>query len=1026
MSPSSSGSLPRPVRTPSRDLLLLVCFFLSGLAGLIYETAWTLQFSLVFGATELALATVLAAYMAGLALGAAAAGRWSHRLRHPLWVYALLELGIGAAALAVPAAIAVASRLQVFLLGGRELPPQAVSLGSAAFYVVSSFVILVVPTALMGATLPLLARWAVKSDDELGRRVGGLYTANTAGAAAGTLVAAFVLLPRLGLGQTVLVAVAVNLLIFALAAMLSRWSAALSEADTGSPASAPSSEGDWILPLVLASGAVSFTWEILWTRLLVHVLGSSVYAFATMLATFLVGIALGSAVAARLASGRERARLGFAVAQLAVAGCSLAAFAAADRLPDLLRELVSGEDLLASGAVVSALTLLPGAVAIGATFPFAVRVVARGAGSAASASARVFAWNTAGAILGALAAGYLVLPALRFAGTAAAAAAVSLTLAAAAAWTPGPKRRGPALAAAAGLLVLAVFPPATPWRMLRSSVLSRSGLQGEVIHYGVGRGATVLALEQRTSWRLTTNGLPESSIEPPWGRPGRFVVARWLSLLPVLARPATRSLLVVGLGTGVTVEDVPATIESIDVIELEAEVVRANRRLAGRRWRDPLADPRLRLHVNDARGALRLSGRTFDAIVSQPSHPWTSGSSHLFTREFFALVRQRLAPDGVFVQWMGLAFVDEPLLRSLVATAVEVFPHVEVYQPIPGAVLILASPRPIAVEATVAPAFAVAGPELARIGMLCPEDVLAARVLDAEGARSFADGAPPVTDARNLLRLRSPRVLREPLGAGGDTVLAPFDPLAGQLDGGDGLYTVRSLIRQGALPRARRLADGLTDLVAHDVAVGLAEIGAGRPRPAAAALRRALELDRSNAEAGAALLQLQQATAGGPSPLLQARFTADPAAAVLEGWRAADSRDWQRLQRLEARLAGIGLRHPLFVAATRLRALWRVESGDADLGRQALAILDPLLPPIPGPEDLLLRARAGFTAGETRLALASVDEALPKLRRWPAMKQQARAFVEGLSDLGEDEAWRRELLARFDEEPGVASEVEEP
>ena len=272
-------------------LLVLLCFFLSGVAGLSYQTAWTRQFGLVFGTSELALATVLAAYMAGLALGAGCAGRWMDRVRRPVMVYAVLELGIGLSALAVPQAIVAARALNVALLGGTELP-LAGSFGSGLIYGVSSFVILLVPTALMGATLPLLARYAVQRETEIGTRFGLLYTANTVGAAAGTLLTAFVLLPRIGLGQTILVAAAINVVVFGLAALLARGFGALKSEPSGPAipgAATPAVEAsrplgemsaafDWILPLVLVSGVVSFSWEILWTRLLTHLFGGSVYA----------------------------------------------------------------------------------------------------------------------------------------------------------------------------------------------------------------------------------------------------------------------------------------------------------------------------------------------------------------------------------------------------------------------------------------------------------------------------------------------------------------------------------------------------------------------------------------------------------------------------------------------------------------------------------------------------------------------------------------------------------------------------
>jgi spermidine synthase len=223
------------------------------------------------------------------------------RVRRPVLVYAVLELGIGLTALAVPQAISAARFLNVAILGGSELPVEG-AFGSGLIYGVSSFVILLVPTALMGATLPLLARYAVQRDSEIGSRVGLLYTVNTVGAAAGTLLTAFVLLPRIGLGQTILVAVAINVIVFGLAALLARGFRPLKtdphglpiEAVAGSTAETSGRPGekaatfDWILPLILVSGVVSFSWEILWTRLLSNLFGSSVYAFATMLATFLM------------------------------------------------------------------------------------------------------------------------------------------------------------------------------------------------------------------------------------------------------------------------------------------------------------------------------------------------------------------------------------------------------------------------------------------------------------------------------------------------------------------------------------------------------------------------------------------------------------------------------------------------------------------------------------------------------------------------------------------------------------------
>ncbi len=1014
----------------ARFPLLVACFVLSGAAGLIYQTVWTQQFALVFGTSELALATVLAAYMGGLALGAAAAARWADRVRRPILAYAVLELGIGAAALLVPAMIGVSNRVQVALLSSEELP-QA-SAGSGVFYLVTSFLILLVPTALMGATLPLLARHAVRRQRQIGERIGVLYAANTAGAAAGTLAAAYLLLPRIGLGPTVWVAATINLLVFGLAALLAR-GAPEPDADRVDSESGArvvdSAGGGWILPLILVSGAVSFTWEILWTRLLGHLIGGSVYSFATMLSTFLVGLTLGSAVASRLASDSERARQGFAVAQVAIAGLSLAAFAAADRLPAIARQLA---DFGSAGTpVLCALTLLPGAIAIGATFPFAVRILARDAAGASRASARVFAWNTVGAIAGSLGAGYLVLPALKFAATAAAVAAVSLGLALAAA-VIRPTQRALMTLAAAGFLALAIWRPDTPWQVIRRGALNPGNVtQGKVVHYGVGRSATVLLHEQRAGWRLTTNGLPESFIGAPSQRTAGQEVAHWLTLLPFAARPDTRSLLIIGLGGGVTAEDVPHSAEEIHVVELEPEVVLANRWAASRRRVDPLADPRLRLQTNDARGALRLTGRRFDAIVSQPSHPWTSGASHLFTVEFLELVRERLTPDGVFVQWMGLPFVDDVLLRSLVATATLAFPYVELYH-IQGAVLVLASPAPLDIAATSGQALDAEPRLWTRIGVLCPEDVVAARVLDAPGAHRFAATGRPSTDFLNLFRTRSPKILKKPLKAtAADRILAPHEPLLEVTSNADRLLLIRRLIRHGAIDRARRVAEASPDPATRRAGIGLTKL-AVNDAGGELGLREALTLADANAppavEARHALLisRYQRPIRDGEPVAFVDRFDSDPGAAVIAGWLAAGAEDWQAVRGLERRLAAVNPRHPLFAEATRLRAEWRSAIGKTEDASDALTLLESLLSPVARLPDVLLHARVATAADEPLRALGAIAGALPRLERGSALAQEAARILRSLPAGDDVDTWRQELQDRLRRPPRVKPAQKRP
>ncbi|MEM7584567.1 MAG: fused MFS/spermidine synthase [Acidobacteriota bacterium] len=1039
--------------------LVLACFVLSGMAGLIYQTAWTRLFAVAFGTSELAVATVLAAYMAGLTAGAALVERRLHLIRRPLRLYALLELGIALAALLVPPAVRLSSQLQVAVLGGLEVPPDAGSLASAMFYLVAAFVILLVPTALMGATLPLLARHAIRRDAEVGSRIGLLYAANTVGAALGVVLAAFVLLPRMGLGATQLVAVAVNVLVFGLALLLTRpgEASALTEAK-GSRETAPVAAdrppnteaapakilvARWILPLMLISGAVSFSWEVLWTRLLSHLLGGSIYAFGTMLATFLIGIGLGSAVAARWATDARRAGVGWVVAQLGMAATSLTAFLGVERLTALSRlqaprtglsmadpsmaglameSLSHGSLLLA--VTVAAVTLLPSALFLGATFPFAVRLLAGDAAHAGQASARVYAWNTLGAIIGAIATGFVVLPGLRLAGTATAAIALSLALALAASLLLHPKRLITATAAAIGLALLVAWPPSTPWKVLRTTPLSGIQWPGEVAFYGVGRSATVMLLDQGDELRVTTNGLPESAIQTVGARTGRYAIAHWLGLLPIVSRPESSSYLVIGLGAGITLEAIPPTAREIHLVELEPEVLQANRLVVDRRRHDPFSDPRLQVHLNDARSALMLSDRQFDAIVSQPSHPWTAGASHLFTREFFALVSDRLNPEGVFVQWVGMRFVDPPLVRSLMATLLDVFPHVELYRPPPGGgLLFLAGKQPFDIARSAERALQRGGERWRDLGVTMPEDLFLARALDIEGARKIAEGAPLITDSRNLLQTDSPRLLRRPPDNRAlNAMLSEHDPLP-RLASDDSavdrspVVTVRRLIYFQFLTRAQRVAETISEPAARQTALALIQLADRQKAQGLAALRDVAISTPGPSEALFGWMLAKQPTLHTQPlpPELEQRIASIPlAAAVLEGWRLVRVQNPRAVRRLEPVLATAEPRHPLFEAATRLRIFWRQGSQDPDLASEALELLHPLLVVrirlMPG---LVQRATLARIAGQNEIAYASLSE-LSRLKRprpSPALARRGLRILESLPDTALDAARRDRLAA---------------
>lgn len=967
-----------------RFLLVLVCFFVSGFAGLLYETAWTREFSFVFGTSNLAVATVLAAYMGGLSLGAAIAARWLHRIRRPVLVYGLLELGIAASALAVPTLIRAVSLLYRPLFASAGVLPEEGGAASAVFYGVAAFLILGIPTTLMGATLPMLARHAVREERDIGRRIGTLYAVNTAGAVAGTIATAFLLLPELGLRLTVWVGAALNAIVFAAAALLARGlSAPIGEAPPVR-AGGLARPGRLVLAVAFLSSVASFTYENLWFRLFEHVLGASIYAFSTMLAGFLIGIALGGALAAPLARTQRGSALGLSVTQILAAAFSALAFVAVDHLPELAFQ-VNQPGLLgvAARASVAAALLLPSTLAIGASFPFAVRALAEGVAEAAATSARVYSWNTLGAIVGSVCAGFFVIPGLGFERTLLATALLNLFAAVLAASVPRPLARPALAAAAACALGLLAFRPGAPWNLISASTLafdvSHWGKSPpvdpeSVIYLGVGRSSTVLLFEEGSVYRLRNNGLPEAAIERPGAVPRNSLTGRWMSILPAFAPADPKELLVIGLGGGVVLEDVPETFERIDVVELEPEVVEANRRLATLRDTDPLADPRVRVLVNDARGALMLTDLRYGAIVSQPSHPWTAGASHLYTRDFFEQVRGRLAPGGVFVQWMGLQFVDEDLMRSLLATLLAVFPHVRVYEADPGSVLLVSSADPFELESRAEAVMTRDPATFASAGLRVREDLAAALVLDEAGGRALAAGAPIATDDENRFATHSPRVLGRALG-NVEHLFAPHDPLVGTLEerGLDSLYLVRRLVGMERFRRARRITRSIRSPLDRTLAEVEIALGRREPRKARSLVERALAIDPSSEWARyRALTDEGTAAPDGDGD-------GHGAHVIQQARQLRAARDWQALARLDPALAGFGLHHPAQPDAQQLRIDWRIGSGDAEASAEAVELID--LEPFGGVEQLARRALAGAQGARPGVARESLEHLASRLKR---------------------------------------------
>lgn len=779
-------------------LALLPLFFVSGATGLAYQTLWARELHLVFGTSTFAIATVLAAFMGGLATGGFVMGRFADRLKRPLAAYGWIEIGIGAYALVFPVFVSLVTPLYLGLWRVVEPPP--VVFGSLQFVMVGA--LLVVPTALMGATLPLLARFATDSLSAAGDRVGTLYAVNTAGAVFGTWLCGFILLPMAGLWVTTLLAAGSNVLLGGAALFLDSWSRGSESAPVTDDLPDPGFQrgGVAVALAVGLAGFASLTYEVAWTRVLGLMLGASVYGFSLMLLAFLIGIALGGWVGGRVSDallGRlgQRGLLG-ALAGVQV-GVGLLSWGLLFLFPELPFFYVRLYDLLGAGDSpllvwtvsmgVAVAVMTPPALLMGAAFPMAVRAVIGSADALGGPVGRIYGFNTAGSVLGAALAGFVLLPGIAIDGTVMVAVGVNLVAAlvlltqagrqGAARWAlPG---MGLVVLVGAGCAVLALSPRRTEDLHQRQLLLtagmykyvshvsdhSREGIlkytveQYDLLYYREGLSSVVTVAQNKEShniW-LANNGKVEASTTVDM--PTQVMV----SLLPFPFVEEPRDVLVIGLASGITAGAVTVVdeVERVEVVELEPAIEEAARFFDDQNHH-VLDDPRVELVYNDGRNHLLLADPgSYDVVVSEPSNPWISGVSNLFTAEFLRMGKTRLRPGGVWSQWVQMYGMNEDDLKALLATFADVYPHVALFMTVEDADLVLiGSDRPLEPRLELLGAALERWPgyrdELEVVGLDEPLWLLSAWQMDRAAILELTDGVSLNTDDNMRIEYAAP------------------------------------------------------------------------------------------------------------------------------------------------------------------------------------------------------------------------------------------------------------------------------
>jgi spermidine synthase len=643
--------------------LLLVLFIGSGCSALIYEVVWLQLLQLVIGSSAASLAVLLGTFMGGMCLGSIALPRIISARRHPLRVYALLELGTGIFGFAVLFGLPLVQYIYTASIG-HGLP--GILLRSVA-----AAICLLPPTLLMGATLPAISRW-IETTPQAASWWGFFYGGNIAGGVFGCLLAGFYLLRIHDMATASYVAASINVAVALASLALARF--LTYEAPSAGAETAERAPDSWQVYVAIAlSGLCALGAEVIWTRTLSLMLGPTVYTFSIILGVFLTGLGLGSTGGAALARDNSNPRIMLAMCQLLqVLAIAFAAYMLADFLPYWRGNVdspVSPWSGFLNDLARCAIAVVPSAILWGASFPLALASVASGKRDPGRLVGEVYGANTIGAILGSLGFSLILIPRAGTQHSEHLLIGLSV-LAGVVIQRPSVKVAGAALAAA----LVAWSVPAIPWQLIafgRRLATTTGSWTPLYVAEGMNSSIAYTKYENVTTY-FHVSGKTEASAEPQDMR-----LQRLLGHLPALLQANPKSVLVVGCGAGVTAGTfvVHPEVEHITIVEIEPLIPPASAQYFPLENHNVMHDPRTRIVYDDARHFILTSPEKFDIITSDPIHPWVKGIAPLYSTEYFELVKQHLNPGGFVTQWVPLYESNVETVQSEIATFFDAFPN---------------------------------------------------------------------------------------------------------------------------------------------------------------------------------------------------------------------------------------------------------------------------------------------------------------------------------------------------------------
>jgi predicted membrane-bound spermidine synthase len=720
-----------------------ILLFFSGLAALVYQTLWVKQLALVVGVDIYAVTIGVSAFFAGLALGNFWLGRQADQSKNPFKLYAWLELGIAVGGISTTWALAHADRPFVGLQDAT---------GVLAWLL--PFVLVGLPATLMGGTVVTLLRACQPMETVVAKISGWLYAANTAGAIAGTLLTAFLLIPTLGIQRTAWVTAAINggLAIAAVILQKSHVSSPLKSAKRHPPNSIPLA-----LALYTIAGGLALGYEVIWSQAIVQFLSTRAFAFAIVLATYLLGLTLGSWIYAYWADRIQRPWLVFglflagagASALLIVTGLDTWLLNAQDQGGQWAFQLTHTPMAmkLTRFAIAAIAFIFVPTLCLGAAYPLAIRLAVR-SHTLGTDAGLVTALNTLGGIVGTGVTGFVLVPWLGLVHSLAVLATMAVLLGAIAISQDVPSwgvRSGIGIA----VIAFGLFTTQIPAHQFAQLLTQQH--HGDLVYYKESVGATVAVVEQQTPTqafhRLYIQGVSNTGDAMPSLR-----YMRLQALLPLLVHPGDpRSALVVGLGSGITSGGLLTypSLEQRVAIELLPAVVQASQTFNGNF--DVSHDPRMTIHISDGRHELLRTQEQFDLITLEPPPPSAAGVVNLYSQDFYNLCKEKLAPDGILAQWWPLATQNDEDSRSLVRSLLNTFPYVTLWSSELHEMLVIGSMTPIELEPEkisdryYQPTVQAA---LAEVGISSPQALLATYVTDRAGLEQYVGDVLPVTDDR--------------------------------------------------------------------------------------------------------------------------------------------------------------------------------------------------------------------------------------------------------------------------------------